>query len=45
MKVRFKLSQFQKILKSEPLKVPVIFDADDFTDKEFLQLLRLLQTN
>ncbi|WP_268849219.1 hypothetical protein [Flavobacterium aestivum] len=45
MKIKFKLSQLKQILKSERLKVPVIFNAEDFTDKEFLELLRLLQTN
>ncbi len=43
MKIRLKLSQLKKILKSEQLKLPITFKADDFTESEFLEFSKLLQ--
>ena len=45
MKIKLKLSQLKRILKSESLKLPITFKADDFTNKEFLEFSRLLNKN
>ncbi len=43
MRIRLRLSQLEKILQSEPLKLPITFKGEDFTDKEFSMFLKLLQ--
>lgn len=43
MRLRLRLSQLQKVLHSEPLKLPITFKCEDFTDKELSVLLKLLQ--
>ncbi|MBP6755785.1 MAG: hypothetical protein KA210_06530 [Bacteroidia bacterium] len=43
MRLRLRLSQLQKVLHSEPLKLPITFKREDFTDKELSVLLKLLQ--
>lgn len=43
MRIRLRLSQLQKVLHSEPLKLPITFKGEDFTDKEFSVFLKLLQ--
>jgi hypothetical protein len=43
MKIKLKLSQLKRILKSEQLKLPITFKADDFTEREFLEFSKLLQ--
>lgn len=44
MKIKIKLSQLKEILKTEPLKFPMTFKGEDFTDKEFSMFQKLLQT-
>jgi hypothetical protein len=44
MKIKLKLSQLKRILKSEHLKLPIKFKGEDFTDKEFSEFSRLLQS-
>ena len=43
MKITLSLSQFKKVLKSEPIKFPVSFKGENLTDKELNDLLDLLQ--
>lgn len=43
MRIRLRLSQFQKVLQTEPLKLPITFKGEDFTDKELSEFLKLLQ--
>jgi hypothetical protein len=44
MKITLSLSQFKKVLKSEPVKFPVSFRGENFTEKELNDLVDLLQT-
>ncbi|WP_157492646.1 hypothetical protein [Flavobacterium sp. TAB 87] len=44
MTITLKLSQLQRILKSEPLKLPIRFKMEDFTDMEFSMFQKLLQS-
>ncbi len=43
MKIKLTLLQFKKVLKSKPVKFPVSFKGENFTDKELNDLLDLLQ--
>ncbi len=45
MKIRLKLSQLEKLIKSERLKFPIIFEVKNFTDEELLELSKLIQKN
>jgi hypothetical protein len=44
MKIKLSLSQLKKVLQSEPIKFPLSFRGENFTEKEFNDLLDLLQT-
>lgn len=44
MRIRLKLSQLKRILLSEPLKLPISFKMVDFTDNEFSEFQKLLQS-
>lgn len=44
MKITLSLSQLKKVLQSEPIKFPLSFSGENFTEKEFNELLDLLQT-
>ena len=44
MKITLSLSQLKKVLQSEPIKFPLSFRGENFTEKEFNDLLDLLQT-
>lgn len=43
MRIRLRLSQLQKVLQSEPLKLPITFKIEDFTYKEYSVFQKLLQ--
>lgn len=43
MRIKLYLSQFKKILKSEPLKFPITYNSVDFTDQEFSEFSKLIQ--
>lgn len=43
MRIRLRLSQLQKVLQTEPIKFPITFKGEDFTDKELSVFLKLLQ--
>ena len=43
MKITLSLSQLKKVLQSEPIKFPVSFKGENFTEKELNDLLDLLQ--
>lgn len=43
MRIRLRLSQLQKVLHSEPLKLPITFKGEDFTAKEIKEFQKLLQ--
>ena len=45
MKITLSLSQLKKVLQSEPIKFPLSFRGENFTEKEFNDLLDLLQTS
>jgi hypothetical protein len=44
MKITLSLSQLKKVLQSEPIKFPLSFRGENFTEKEINDLLDLLQT-
>lgn len=44
MRIRLRLSQLQKVLQTERLKYPIRFKGEDFTDNEFSEFSRLLQS-
>ena len=44
MRIKLKLSQLKRILLSEPLKLPISFKMIDFTDNEFSEFQKLLQS-
>lgn len=44
MRIVLTLSQLKRILKAEPLKLPIRFKEVDFTDKEFSEFQKLLQS-
>ena len=44
MKITLSLLQLKKVLQSEPIKFPLSFRGENFTEKEFNDLLDLLQT-
>jgi hypothetical protein len=44
MKIKLSLSQLKKVLQSEPIKFSLSFRGENFTEKEFNDLLDLLQT-
>jgi hypothetical protein len=44
MRLKITLFQLEKVLETEPLKLPITFRGEDFTDKEFLVFLKLLQS-
>lgn len=44
MKITLSLLQLKKVLQSEPIKFPLSFRGENFTEKEFNELLDLLQT-
>lgn len=43
MRIKLKLSQLKWILQSEPLKLPISFKMEDFTNNEFSEFQQLLQ--
>lgn len=43
MRIRFSLSQFKRILHTEPIKFPIRFTATDFTPDELKVFQKLLQ--
>lgn len=44
MKIIISLSQLKKILKSECLKYPITFKGENFTENEFSEFQKLLQS-
>jgi hypothetical protein len=44
MKIIISLSQLKKILKSEYLKYPITFIEENFTENEFSEFQKLLQS-
>lgn len=44
MRIRLKLSQLKRILKFQPLKLPISFKRKDLTDQEFSEFQKLLQS-
>ncbi|SHM06854.1 hypothetical protein SAMN05444146_5309 [Flavobacterium johnsoniae] len=44
MRVKLKLSQLKKILLSEPLKLQISFKMKDFTNAEFSEFQKLIQS-
>lgn len=44
MRIRLKLSQLKRILKYQPLKLPICFKMEDLTDNEFSEFQKLLQS-
>ena len=44
MKITLTLLQLKKILKSEPIKLPITLKTQNFTDKELDELARLIQS-
>jgi hypothetical protein len=43
MKIKLLLSQLKSVLKSEPIKFPLTYKGEDFTDKELNDLIDVLQ--
>ncbi len=43
MRVTLSLSQLKKILQTEPIKYPISFRGEDFTDQELKEFQKLLQ--
>jgi hypothetical protein len=43
MKITLSLSQFKKVLKSEPVKFPVSFRGENFTNQELKEFQKVLQ--
>jgi len=43
MRIRITLSQLKKILLTEPIKFPISFKGEDFTEQELKEFLKLLQ--
>lgn len=43
MRIRLRLSQLQKVLQTERLKLPIRFKGEDFTDQELSMFQKLLQ--
>lgn len=43
MRIKLKLSQLKRILLSEPLKLPISFKMEDFTNTEFSEFQKLMQ--
>lgn len=43
MRIKLKLSQLKRILQYEPLKLPISFKMEDFTNNEFSEFQQLLQ--
>lgn len=44
MTIKLKLSQLKLILLSEPLKLPISFKMEDFTNAEFSEFQKLMQS-
>jgi hypothetical protein len=44
MKITLTLSQLKQILQTERLKFPITFKGGDFTEKEFQEFQKLLQS-
>jgi len=44
MRIKLKLSQLKEVLQSQPLKLPISFKRENFTDKEFSEFTRLIQS-
>lgn len=44
MRIKLTLSQLKKILKSENIKYPITFKGEDFTDDEYSEFSKLLQS-
>jgi hypothetical protein len=44
MKIRITLSQLKQVLKSENVKYPLSFRAENFTEKELEMFSRLIQS-
>jgi hypothetical protein len=45
MRIKLTFSQLEKLLKMERLKCPIVFEVGDFSDKELLELSKLIQKN
>ena len=43
MRVTISVSQLKKILQTEPIKFPISFKGEDFTDQELKEFQKLLQ--
>jgi hypothetical protein len=43
MKITLSLSQFKKVLQKEPIKFPIRFKGEDFTNQELKEFQKLLQ--
>ena len=43
MKITLSLSQLKKVLQSEPVKFPVSFRGENFTNQELKEFQKLLQ--
>jgi hypothetical protein len=44
MKIKITLSQLKRILKYEHIKYPITFKGENFTENEFSEFTRLLQS-
>lgn len=45
MRIKLTISQLGKLLETECLKLPVTFEIKNFTDKELLDLSKIVQKN
>lgn len=45
MRIRLTLSQLKEVLKTEDLKLPITFKGEDFTEKEFSEFYKILQSD
>jgi len=45
MRIKLTFSQLEKLLKKERLKCSIVFEVGDFSDKELLELSKLIQKN
>ena len=43
MRIRLRLSQLQKVLRTETIKFPISFHGKDFTAKEIKEFQKLLK--
>jgi hypothetical protein len=45
MRIKLTFSQLAKLLKTERLKCPIVFEIKNFTDEELLELSKIIQKN